>query len=71
MGMFFLRHKTKLVDTGFFRDFVDSHSHILPGVDDGIRTIEESLAVLAYFESRGVKNVRLTDKLAREIMSLR
>ena len=69
--MLFLRHKTKLVDTGFFRDFVDSYSHIFPGVDDGIRTIEESLAVLAYFESRGVKNVRLTDKLAREIMSLR
>ena len=29
-------------------------------VDDGIRTIEESLAVLAYFESLGVKKVRLT-----------
>lgn len=58
--MFFLRHKTKLTDTGFFRDFVDSHSHILPGVDDGIRTIEESLTVLAYFESLGVKKVRLT-----------
>ena len=69
--MFFLRHKTKLADIGFFRDFVDSYSHIFPGVDDGIRTIEESLAVLAYFESRGVKNVRLTDKLARKIMSLR
>lgn len=58
--MFFLRHKTKLADTGFFRDFVDSHSHILSGVDDGIRTIEESLTVLAYFESLGVKKVRLT-----------
>lgn len=53
--MFFLRHKTKLADTGFFRDFVDSHSHILSGVDDGIRTIEESLTVLAYFDSLGVK----------------
>ena len=58
--MFFFRHKTKLADTGFFRGFVDSHSHILPGVDDGIRTIEESLAVLAYFDSLGVKKVRLT-----------
>ena len=58
--MVFLRHKTKLADTGFFRDFVDSHSHILSGVDDGIRTIEESLTVLAYFESLGVKKVRLT-----------
>lgn len=59
-GYVFLRHKTKLADIGFFRDFVDSHSHILPGVDDGIRTIEESLAVLAYFDSLGVKKVRLT-----------
>mgnify|MGYP000805821441 FL=1 len=48
--MFFLRHKKRLADTGFFRGFVDSHSHILPGVDDGIKTIEESLEVLAHFD---------------------
>lgn len=58
--MFFLRHKVKLADTGFFRDFVDNHSHILPGVDDGIKTMEESLETLAYFDSLGVKKVRLT-----------
>ena len=58
--MFFLRHKKRLADTGFFRGFVDSHSHILPGVDDGIKTIEESLEVLAHFDSLGVKKVRLT-----------
>lgn len=58
--MFFLRHKKRLADTGFFKGFVDSHSHILPGVDDGIKTIEESLEVLAHFGSLGVKKVRLT-----------
>ena len=61
MGMFFLTNiKTKVGGYRFLQGFVDSHSHILPGVDDGIRTIEESLAVLAYFDSLGVKKVRLT-----------
>lgn len=40
--------------------FTDWHSHILPGVDDGIATIEDSLAVLSRYEELGVKKVWLT-----------
>lgn len=54
----------KSVDTlgksGMFEGFTDWHSHILPGVDDGIRTMEESLDTLAAFEKAGVSKVWLT-----------
>lgn len=50
----------KLAGSGMFNGFTDWHSHILPGVDDGIRTMDESLATLAAFEAQGVRKVWLT-----------
>ena len=32
---------------------VDLHSHLLPGIDDGVRTLEESLAIIKKFKSMG------------------
>jgi len=32
---------------------VDLHSHLLPGIDDGVRTLEESLAIIRRFQSLG------------------
>ena len=40
--------------------FTDWHSHILPGVDDGIPTMDESLSTLASLEEQGVRKVWLT-----------
>lgn len=31
----------------------DCHSHLLPGVDDGVRTAEESLRILEEMEAAG------------------
>lgn len=31
----------------------DVHSHLLPGLDDGVKSLEESLAVIAVFEQLG------------------
>ena len=50
----------KIKKSGLLTNFTDWHSHILPGVDDGIRTMEESLATLAAFENAGVRKVWLT-----------
>ena len=50
----------KLIESGMFQGFIDWHSHILPGVDDGIKTLEDSLAVLKRYEDVGVKKVWLT-----------
>jgi protein-tyrosine phosphatase len=38
----------------------DLHSHILPGVDDGAQTLEESLAMLAAARRAGVTSITCT-----------
>ena len=58
MGLF--SKKKSLIDTGVFEGFTDWHSHILPGVDDGIPTMEDALAVLEEYERMGFKKVWLT-----------
>lgn len=52
---------------GFFEGFTDWHSHILPGVDDGVQTLEESLAVLDDYEKAGFYSVWLTPHIMEDI----
>ena len=59
--------KKSLVKSGLFRDFIDYHSHILPGVDDGIKTMESSLEVLTHYEEIGIKEVWLTPHIMEDI----
>jgi protein-tyrosine phosphatase len=42
---------------------IDIHSHLLPGVDDGARTLDASLAVLRRFHGEGVERVVCTPHL--------
>ena len=65
--MFFFNTKKKLIDTGIFKGATDWHSHILPGVDDGIQTMKDSLAVLNYYESIGISDVWLTPHIMEDI----
>ena len=39
---------------------VDMHSHLIPGIDDGARTMDETIAMLAKFESLGYQKVITT-----------
>lgn len=55
-----------LAESGLLEGFTDWHSHILPGVDDGMHTMEESLATLSSYEERGVKRVWLTPHVMEE-----
>lgn len=59
--------RKSLLSSGVFNGMVDYHSHILPGVDDGIQKMEESLATLKYFESLGVEQVWCTPHIMEEI----
>lgn len=45
----------------------DWHSHLLPGVDDGVQTMEESLAILESFERRGLKELWLTPHIMEDM----
>jgi protein-tyrosine phosphatase len=39
---------------------VDMHSHLIPGIDDGSKSMDETIAMLAKFESLGFKKVITT-----------
>ncbi|MBQ9722794.1 MAG: capsular biosynthesis protein [Bacteroidales bacterium] len=68
MGLFRLfNSKHSLIDSGVLKGSTDRHSHILYGVDDGIKTLEDSLAVLAFEESLGVKEVWCTPHIMEDV----
>ncbi len=46
------------VDLSFLK--VDMHSHLIPGIDDGSKSMDETIALLAKFESLGYKKVITT-----------
>lgn len=61
-------HRTStLLSSGIFRGLTDWHSHLLPGVDDGVQSLSESLAVLAYYEQIGISEVWLTPHIMEDI----
>lgn len=61
------KKKCSLAGSGIFRGFTDWHSHILPGVDDGARTMDEALEILALYEELGVKTVWLTPHVMEDV----
>ena len=52
--------KYSLAETGLLQGWTDWHSHILPGVDDGVKFMDDSLKILEYYEQVGVSNVWCT-----------
>lgn len=56
----FLKRGILLKDTGLFNGLTDWHSHLLPGVDDGVREMEETIQILSTYKTLGVKKVWLT-----------
>ncbi len=59
--------KQTLVQRGILQGFTDWHSHLLPGVDDGVQTLDESLRILAEYERLGVRAVWLTPHVMEDI----
>ena len=47
--------------------FTDYHSHILPGVDDGVKKMEVSLKVLERYEQLGIAEVWCTPHVMEDI----
>lgn len=62
MGIFSNLFKKKEVlppfDLGRFKS--DMHSHLIPGIDDGAKDMDQTIAMLAKFESLGYKKVVTT-----------
>lgn len=47
--------------------FCDCHCHLLPGVDDGVQEMEETMQILEVWASLGVKEVWLTPHIMEDI----
>ena len=46
---------------------VDLHSHLLPGIDDGVRTIEESVAIIKKFQLLGYTKLITTPHILSDL----
>lgn len=58
--------KYSLEESGLLKGFTDWHSHLLPGVDDGVKTIEETLEILSVYDRFGVSDVWLTPHIMED-----
>ena len=68
MGLFdFLHKKATLTGSGLLQGFKDHHSHVLFGVDDGVKTLEEALQILSCMESKGVSELWCTPHIMEDI----
>ena len=49
---------------------IDLHNHLMPGVDDGSRTVGQSVGVLQAFAAKGITDVCLTPHFTASKLSL-
>lgn len=61
------QQKQTLAESGMLRGMTDYHSHLLPGVDDGVQTAEESLEILRLYEQLGIREVWFTPHIMEDI----
>ena len=62
-----MKRKQSLLQSGVLQGATDRHSHILYGVDDGAATLEDALAVLAYEEEIGIREVWCTPHVMEDV----
>lgn len=65
--MWLFHRTTTLSQSGVFNGMIDCHSHLLPGVDDGVQSPDESLLILQQMEQLGVRRVWLTPHIMEDI----
>ena len=59
---FFAKHKKPL-----FEDLCDIHNHLLPGIDDGSKSVGMSLKMLEKFDALGITSVLPTPHIYQEL----
>lgn len=64
--IFFKKKEIPLID--FFPEgFVDIHSHLLPGIDDGAKNINNSIELILKMRSYGIKNFITTPHVLGDV----
>lgn len=65
IGLF--QRRRSILESGLLKGAVDQHSHILYGLDDGVKTQEDSLAILRFLEEQGVSEVWFTPHVMEDV----
>lgn len=65
--MWLFSNKTLVRDSGLMEGFCDWHCHLLPGVDDGVKNVGETLQILDEWEQLGGKTVWLTPHIMEDM----
>ena len=65
--MFSLFQKKTPLTSMFPTDFVDIHSHFLPDIDDGSKSMDESVALLRRMHGFGIKNIICTPHVMESV----
>lgn len=63
----FLKRKVSIADSGILKGMTDYHSHLLPGMDDGVKTMAETLEILEEMEKQGIRKVWFTPHIMQDI----
>lgn len=64
-GLF--NRRQSILDSSLLKGAVDNHSHILYGLDDGVKTQEETLSILRWLEEQGVSEVWFTPHVMEDV----
>lgn len=60
--------KKKKKSSPFFpENYIDIHSHIIPGIDDGAKSVEESIALLQKMNELGIQNFVCTPHVMESV----
>ena len=65
--MFFFKKKEIPLNEFFPQDFVDIHSHLLPGIDDGSKNLDNSIDLIKKMSSYGIKNFITTPHVLGDV----
>ena len=63
----FLNPHTSLAHSGLLQGAADHHTHILYGVDDGVKTLEGALRILDWEAAHGVTEVWCTPHIMEDV----
>lgn len=65
--MFFAKKKKIQITDFFTSSFVDIHSHLLPGIDDGAKDLAHSIELIKTMHSYGIKNFITTPHVLGDV----
>lgn len=65
--MFLFKKKEVPLTEFFSENFVDIHSHLLPGIDDGAKNLKHSLELILKMYSYGIKNFITTPHVLGDV----